>query len=189
MSNSMFSNSVLLRTEHLTKHYPDGEVSALSDVSIEIYRGEYVSIMGPSGSGKSTLLNLLGALDSPTSGEIYFEGQPLSTVRNVDRLRAQKVGFIFQSFYLLPVLTALENVQVPMFEGSRLPIAARVKKARDLLAFVNLSHRINHLPDQLSVGERQRVAIARRWPTTPSCSWPTSRPATSTRSRRSSSSS
>ena len=73
--------------------------------------------MGPSGSGKSTLLNMLGALDSPTSGEIYFEGQPASTIRNVDLLRAQKIGFVFQSFYLLPVLTAVENVQVPMFEG------------------------------------------------------------------------
>ena len=95
-----------MRTENLTKLYPDGQVSALLDVSLEIHRGEYVSIMGPSGSGKSTLLNLLGALDSPTSGEIYFEGQPLSTIRNLNRLRAQKVGFIFQSFYLLPVLTA-----------------------------------------------------------------------------------
>ena len=161
MSNSAFSNSVLLQTEHLSKLYPDGNVSALEDVSIQIHRGEYVSIMGPSGSGKSTLLNLLGALDAPTSGEIYFEGQPISTVGNVNRLRAQKVGFIFQSFYLLPVLSALENVQVPMFEGSKLPVAARVKKARDLLDYVKLSHRINHKPDQLSVGERQRVAIAR----------------------------
>ena len=91
-------------------------------MSVEIHRGEYVSIMGPSGSGKSTLLNLLGALDSPTSGEIYFEGQPLSHIRSLDRLPAQKFGFVFQSFYLLPVLTALENVQVPMFEGSRCPL-------------------------------------------------------------------
>ena len=162
MSNilPMYSNSTLLRTEHLTKLYPDGEVSALVDVSVEIHRGEYVSIMGPSGSGKSTLLNLLGALDAPTSGEIYFEGQPLSTIRNLDRLRAQKVGFIFQSFYLLPVLTALENVQVPMFEGS-LGAAARTQKARELLDLVGMGHRLHHLPQKLSVGERQRVAIAR----------------------------
>ena len=131
MSNilPMYSNSVFLRTQHLSKLYTDGQVSALFDVSLDIHHGEYVSIMGPSGSGKSTLLNLLGALDSPTSGEIYFEGQPLSTIRNLDRLRAQKVGFIFQSFYLLPVLTAVENVQVPMFEGSRLSVSAREKKA------------------------------------------------------------
>ncbi len=163
MSNilPMYTNSALLRTEHLTKLYPNGQVSALIDVSLEIHRGEYVSIMGPSGSGKSTLLNLLGALDAPTSGEIYFEGQPLSTIPNLDRLRAQKVGFIFQSFYLLPVLTALENVQVPMFEGSRLAASARIKKAANLLAIVGLEHRVNHLPEQLSVGERQRVAIAR----------------------------
>ena len=92
MSNilPMYTNSVLLRTEHLTKLYPDGQVSALLDVSLDIHRGEYVSIMGPSGSGKSTLLNLLGALDAPTSGEIYFEGQPLSTIRNLDRLRRRR---------------------------------------------------------------------------------------------------
>ncbi len=91
--NSMYANPLLLRTEHLTKLYTDGQVSALLDVSLEIRHGEYVSIMGPSGSGKSTLLNLLGALDSPTSGEIYFEGQPISTVGNLDRLRAQKIGW------------------------------------------------------------------------------------------------
>jgi putative ABC transport system ATP-binding protein len=157
----MYSNSVLLRTEHLTKLYTDGQVSALLDVSVEIHRGEYVSIMGPSGSGKSTLLNLLGALDSPTSGELYFEGQPLSKIRNLNKLRAQKFGFIFQSFYLLPVLTAVENVQVPMFEGSRLSASGRVKKAMELLDIVGLGHRLHHLPEQLSVGERQRVAIAR----------------------------
>ncbi len=157
----MYTNSVLLRTQHLTKLYPDGNISALLDVSLDIHHGEYVSVMGPSGSGKSTLLNLLGALDSPTSGEIYFEGQAFSAIGNLDRLRAQKVGFIFQSFYLLPVLTALENVQVPMFEGNRLSVSARVKKAVDLLNVVKLGHRVHHLPEQLSVGERQRVAIAR----------------------------
>jgi putative ABC transport system ATP-binding protein len=164
MNNSYYTDpqhSVLLRTQHLSKVYSDGQVNALLDVSLDIHHGEYVSIMGPSGSGKSTLLNLLGALDSPSSGEIYFEGQPLSTIRNLDRLRAQKVGFIFQSFYLLSVLTAVENVQVPMFEGSRLSAAARQKKAIDLLSIVGLAHRIKHLPEQLSVGERQRVAIAR----------------------------
>jgi putative ABC transport system ATP-binding protein len=154
------SAPTLIRTEHLTKTYTDGQVKALFDVSLEIRQGEYLSIMGPSGSGKSTLLNMLGALDRPTSGEIYFEDQPLTKIRNLDRLRAQKIGFVFQSFYLLPVLTAVENVQVPMFEGT-LSIVARVKKATELLEVVGLAHRVNHQPQQLSVGERQRVAVAR----------------------------
>ena len=116
--------------------------------------------MGPSGSGKSTLLNLLGALDRPTSGEVFFDGQPLSKVRSLDRLRVQKFGFVFQSFHLLPILTAVENVQVPMFEGT-LAAAARARKAKELLELVGMGHRVNHLPQKLSVGERQRVAIAR----------------------------
>jgi predicted ABC-type transport system involved in lysophospholipase L1 biosynthesis ATPase subunit len=99
-------------------------------------------------------------LDKPTSGEVFFNGQPLSKVRNLDRIRSQQFGFVFQSFYLLPILTSLENVQVPMFEG-RLSASARVKKARELLDMVGMGHRVNHLPQKLSVGERQRVAIAR----------------------------
>ena len=154
------SDSPVLRTERVSKIYVDGQVNALVDVNLEIYRGEYLSIMGHSGSGKSTLLNMLGMLDRPTSGEVYLDGQPVSRVKNLDTLRAQKIGFVFQSFYLLPVLSALENVQVPMFEGN-LPLAQRPRKAAELLELVNLGHRINHQPQQLSVGERQRVAIAR----------------------------
>jgi putative ABC transport system ATP-binding protein len=150
----------VLRAEHVTRTYSDGSVTALADVSLDIRRGQYVAIMGPSGSGKSTLLNLLGALDRPSSGEIYFENQPLSAWPNLDEFRSQKIGFVFQSFYLLPTLTALENVQVPMFEGI-LPPAERVKRAGELLASVGMSHRANHLPLKLSIGERQRVAIAR----------------------------
>jgi putative ABC transport system ATP-binding protein len=116
--------------------------------------------MGHSGSGKSTLLNMLGMLDRPTSGEVFIDGQAVSQIRNLDSLRAQKIGFVFQSFYLLPVLSAIENVQVPMFEGT-LPFAQRPKKAAELLDLVSLGHRINHQPQKLSVGERQRVAIAR----------------------------
>jgi putative ABC transport system ATP-binding protein len=153
-------DSFLFRTEQLCKLYPDGQVHAVEDVNITIRRGEYVAIMGPSGSGKSSLLNLLGALDRPTSGEIYFDGQPLSKVRNLDRMRSQSLGFVFQSFYLLPILTAVENVQVPMFEGT-LSASARIARAKELLELVGLSHRINHMPQKLSVGERQRVAIAR----------------------------
>ncbi len=158
--NAPTTDDILVRTEHLTKIYPDGHVNALRDVNIEIRRGEYVAIMGPSGSGKSTLLSMLGGLDRPTSGEVYFEGQPLSAMKNLDRFRSEKIGFVFQSFYLLPTLTALENVQIPMFE-SKTPPKQRVAKARELLASVGMSHRENHLPSRLSVGERQRVAIAR----------------------------
>jgi putative ABC transport system ATP-binding protein len=156
----MSDNGVILRTERLTKLYPDGQVHALEDVNLSIRAGEYVSIMGPSGSGKSTLLNMLGALDLPSSGDVYFEDRPLSSIRDLDRLRAEKLGFVFQSFYLLPVLTAAENVQVPMFEGPW-PVHARARRAAELLELVGLGHRANHLPKQLSVGERQRVAIAR----------------------------
>src|SRR5690348_3106449 len=110
------TNHVLVHAEHLAKTYPDGHVQALVDVSFSVRPGEYLAIMGPSGSGKSTLLNLLGALDRPTSGEVYFDGRPLSEVSHLDRLRAEKIGFVFQSFYLLPMLTAIENVQIPLFE-------------------------------------------------------------------------
>ncbi len=150
----------LLRAERISRTYSDGSVTALDDVSLDILRGQYVAIMGPSGSGKSTLLNLLGALDRPTAGEIYFENQPLSSWKNLDGFRSHKLGFVFQSFYLLPTLTAVENVQIPMFETS-LPSSERVKRAKDLLEAVGMSHRANHMPLKLSVGERQRVAIAR----------------------------
>jgi putative ABC transport system ATP-binding protein len=151
---------VLLRAENVGRTYSDGEVTALAGVNCEIRQGEYVAIMGPSGSGKSTLLNMLGTLDRPTSGELYFEDQPLSRLRDLDGFRARKIGFVFQSFYLLPTLTAVENVQIPMFETT-LPVGQRVTKAKALLESVGMGHRINHLPTQLSVGERQRVAIAR----------------------------
>jgi putative ABC transport system ATP-binding protein len=158
--NRSAAEAPILRAENVSKLYTDGQVSALVDVSLEIYQGEYVSIMGHSGSGKSTLLNMLGMLDRPTSGEVFLDGQPVSQVRNLDSLRAEKIGFVFQSFYLLPVLSAMENVQVPMFESNR-DMAERPRKARELLELVKLGHRVNHLPLQLSVGERQRVAIAR----------------------------
>jgi putative ABC transport system ATP-binding protein len=150
----------ILRLSAVCRSYDDGAVQALAGISLTIARGEYVAIMGPSGSGKSTLLNLLGALDRPTSGEIYFEGKPLSVMKHLDRFRARTLGFVFQSFYLLPTLTAVENVQIPMFEG---PLCRRdrVDRAKALLDLVGLSHRSTHLPSRLSVGERQRVAIAR----------------------------
>jgi putative ABC transport system ATP-binding protein len=154
------SDTCLLRAQNVSRVYPDGKVQALVDVSLDIRRGEYLAIVGPSCSGKSTLLNLLGALDHPTRGEVLFENQPLSAVPNLDQLRAQKIGFVFQSFFLIPTLTAVENVQIPMFEGS-LGAAERKQKAQQLIEAVGLAHRRNHVPSHMSVGERQRTAIAR----------------------------
>ncbi|MCA9263892.1 MAG: ABC transporter ATP-binding protein [Planctomycetales bacterium] len=150
----------LLETRGLCKTFPDGQVQALVDVNLRIDAGEFVAIMGPSGSGKSTLLSLLGALDRPTRGSILFSGTPYSEWKNLDQLRALRMGFVFQSFFLLPTLTATENVQVPMFETDRSP-RDRQHHATELLEVVGLSHRARHLPTKLSIGERQRVAIAR----------------------------
>ena len=150
----------LIRCEKLQRDYPDGSVKALRALDLAIYKGEFVAIMGPSGSGKSTLLNLLGGLDKPTGGVIYFDGVALVSPWQLDDLRANKIGFIFQAFYLLPTLTACENVQVPMFEGPLRPLERR-KKAIGLLERVGMGHRMDHLPTMLSAGERQRVAIAR----------------------------
>jgi putative ABC transport system ATP-binding protein len=150
----------LLRVDNVSRLYDDGSVRALADVSLTVSTGEYLAIMGPSSSGKSTLLNLLGALDRPTSGEEYFDDQPLSNFSNLDRFRASSLGFVFQSFHLLPTLPAFENVQIPMFESS-MRSQERVDKAAKLPDLVGLSQRAGHLPQKLSVGERQRVAIAR----------------------------
>jgi len=160
MNDQPLEDALLLKADRISKLYPDGQVHALVDVSLDIRHGEYVAVMGPSGSGKSTLLNILGALDRPTEGEVYFEGQSLGSLGSLDVFRSQKLGFVFQSFHLLPVLTAVENVQIPMFE-TRLSAARRAEKARRLLDLVGMSHRARHLPRHLSVGERQRVAIAR----------------------------
>lgn len=160
MKNNGDANSPLLRTDRVSRLYADGDVAALCEVTLEVPRGRYLAIMGPSGSGKSTLLNLLGGLDRPTSGEVYFEERPLSQMPNLDEYRAHKIGFVFQSFLLLPTLTAGENVQIPMFETG-LAARARAAKAKELLAAVGMSHRASHLPHRMSVGERQRVALAR----------------------------
>jgi putative ABC transport system ATP-binding protein len=150
----------LIYCDHVSRVYPNGKVLALNDVTVRIGRGEYVAVMGPSGSGKSTLLNLIAGLDRPTAGEVYFEGTPLSTRAFRNRLRVDRVGFVFQSFNLLPTLTACENVQIPMFEGP-LAAGARRRKAVELLNLVGLGQRLRHLPGQLSGGEKQRVAVAR----------------------------
>ena len=166
MNESPVQPSPLLRAEGLTKTYPDGEVQALRGVSLDVERNESVAIMGPSGCGKSTLLHLLGGLDRPTGGEIYFRGTPLSRIDR-DQYRAREIGFVFQSFYVLSTLSAVENVQVPMFE-TKLDRRQRVERAEALIEQVGLAHRRNHRPMQLSVGERQRVAIARALANEPS---------------------
>ena len=150
----------LIVAQHVSRRYDDGNVLALDDVSLTIDRGEYVAITGPSGSGKSTLLNVLGGLDQPTSGRVLFDGKEILTPQALDALRSRQIGYVFQSFYLLPTLTAIENVQLPMFETPR-TARQRFTRATELLEIVGMSHRSRHLPSRLSVGERQRVAIAR----------------------------
>ena len=150
----------LIRCEGVQRTYPDGNVTALADVTLNIDRGEYIAIVGPSGSGKSTLMNLISGLDQPTGGTIYFDGTPLSDSGHRSRIRVDRVGFIFQAFHLLPTLSACENVQIPMFETVSSP-KERQRRAAELLERVGMGHRLNHLPPQLSGGERQRVAIAR----------------------------
>jgi ABC-type lipoprotein export system ATPase subunit len=156
----------LLEGVALERHFPDGAVRALRGVSVQVARGESVAITGPSGCGKSTLLHLLGGLDKPTAGEVRFAGTPLNSL-DLDAFRSREVGFVFQSFYLLPTLSAIENVQVPMFE-SDLPRAARSRRAAQLLEEVGLSKRSRQYPNTLSGGERQRVAIARALSNEPS---------------------
>ena len=151
----------IVETRNLVKVYGDGaEVRALDGVDAHVTRGEFISVMGPSGSGKSTLLNMIGALDRPTSGTVQVNGRDLATVRNLDSFRARTVGFIFQMHNLIPTLSALENVEVPMM-GQPVGRAKRRRRARELLDMVGLGDRARHLPNQLSGGERQRVAIAR----------------------------
>jgi len=158
----------LLFADGLVKTYPDGDVHALNGVTLGVNAGEYVAITGPSGCGKSTLLNVLGALDRPDQGEVYFRGEAISKRKDLDHFRARQIGFIFQSFFLLPSLTARENVQVPMYEGPIASVRDRAKKADELLELVGMAKRANHRPTKLSVGERQRVAIARSLANNPS---------------------
>jgi len=153
-----------LAARDLRKDYPmNGEtVHALRGVSLRVEAGDYVAIVGPSGSGKSTLLQLLGGIDTPSGGAVELLGTRLDTLsdRELTRLRLTRMGFIFQRFHLLPVLTAGENVELPMAEaGVRGP--ERRARARELLAYVGLDHRAAHRATQLSGGEMQRVAIAR----------------------------
>lgn len=147
---------------HKTYHEMEKPVHAVRGISLQVQSGDYVAIVGPSGCGKSTLLHLLGVLDLPSSGEILWAGEPADgwNESRRTRLRLEKIGFVFQRFYLLPMLSARENVELPMREMG-LPAAVRQKRSLELLDYVNLADRRDHRPSQLSGGEMQRVAIAR----------------------------
>lgn len=160
----MEKKKVLIKLEDVSKFYYMGDsiVRALDGVDLKIYIGEFVAIMGPSGSGKSTAMNLVGSLDVPTKGKIYLDENNISELGESElaQIRGRKIGFIFQSFNLIPNLTAKENVMLPMmFQGTS--IEEREEKAVELLNLVGLNKREEHYPGQLSGGERQRVAIAR----------------------------
>jgi putative ABC transport system ATP-binding protein len=158
----------MLIARQLTKEFRSGdrEITVLRDVSFTVPQGAFVSVVGPSGSGKTTLLGLLAGLDTPTRGTVELDGADLSRLSEDDRarLRGEKVGFVFQSFQLIPTLTAQENVQVPLeLRGDR----GAEARARELLARVGLAERAHHFPNQLSGGEQQRVAIARAFSNAP----------------------
>jgi len=157
-------SELILVTEKLDKVFKlDGrEVRALSDVNLQIEKGDFISIMGPSGSGKTTLLNMLGCLDRPTHGKVILDGTDITQVpeKELYKVRRNQVGFVFQTFNLLPYLNAIENVELPM-EGTKKSKDETRNKARELLRMVGLSQRENHRPHRLSAGEQQRVAIAR----------------------------
>ncbi|WP_395748896.1 ABC transporter ATP-binding protein [Prosthecobacter sp.] len=144
----------------LKKEYDEGQVQALRGVDFQIMQGEFVAIIGPSGCGKTTLLQMLGALDLPSTGSLYYRNESVQDLKDAAGYRARQIAFVFQSFHLLPTFTALENVQMPMLE-TKLGRADREDRARRLLKSVGMEHRMNHFPAKLSGGERQRVAIAR----------------------------
>lgn len=154
----------VIRTEHIAKVYVMGteEVHALRDISITIKQGEYVALMGPSGSGKSTLMNMIGCLDTPSSGQYFLDGQDVSrmTDNQLAEVRNKKIGFVFQTFNLLPRSTALENVTLPLIYAG-FGKADRIVRGEKVLNQVGLGDRMKHQPNELSGGQRQRVAVAR----------------------------
>ncbi|HDI83367.1 MAG TPA: ABC transporter ATP-binding protein [candidate division WOR-3 bacterium] len=155
---------MLIELKGVKKDYPLGRtvVHAIRGVDLEISEGDFTVIAGPSGSGKTTLLNLMGLLDHPTEGKLFFEGRDVSRISDRDAtfIRRSRIGFIFQTFNLIPVLTAIENVELPLLL-KRMKGKERRKRAEEALAAVGLGDKLYHKPDELSGGERQRVAIAR----------------------------
>jgi len=160
----MMQNSNIIQLKNVHKDYKMGEsiVSAVEAINLDIKKGEFIAIVGPSGSGKSTMMNLVGALDLASEGDIFLDSQNIEHLEESElaQIRGRKIGFVFQTFNLIPTLTALENVMLPMMFQD-ITREKRKERALDLLKQVNLSHRLNHLPSELSGGERQRVAIAR----------------------------
>jgi len=161
----------VIELRKIVRHYDMGgeRIFALREVSLKIHRNEYVAIMGPSGSGKSTLMNILGCLDTPSSGTYYFNGELVSQMDDIDLagIRNKEIGFVFQTFNLLPRSDALRNVELPLvYAGTS--SAERRERARQALIHVGLENRMTHRPNELSGGQRQRVAIARALVTRPS---------------------
>lgn len=157
--------------ENLTKVYRNGEleVTAMEDVNLHIKKGEFIAIMGPSGSGKSTLMNILGCLDTPSSGKYFLDGEAVSSLKSkqLAYIRNRKIGFVFQNFNLLPRMNALKNVEIPMIYAG-VPAGKRKERALEALKKVGLQDRWKHVPNELSGGQRQRVAIARALVNSPS---------------------
>jgi len=157
-------DGIVIRTYDLWKTYimGDTEINAVSGIDIEIKRGEYVAIMGPSGSGKSTLMNLIGCLDTPSKGQYYINGNQVSEMSDdaLARIRNMEIGFVFQTFNLLPRATSLHNVELPLVYAGMAP-AARLERAKLAMRQVDLERRMHHKPNEVSGGQRQRVAVAR----------------------------
>ena len=165
--------SDLVELRNVFKTYDlDGSirVDALNDINLAIKKGEFVSVMGPSGCGKTTLLNVIGGLDRPTNGQVIVDGIDIARMSEGElaRIRREKIGFIFQFFNLVPLLTALENVQVPMVFAGKLSNTDIKRRAIELLHLIGLEHRLHHRPSQMSGGEQQRVSIARALANEPS---------------------